>query len=387
MNILHVNLAMGYTEGLNYQENCVSKCHALAGYNVTVITTPYCFNKGEWGVCQTSFDYVNEYGVHVVRLPFLYKLPYKINKQIGRFKGTYQAIEKANPDVICIHNIQFQDLRIFAKYKKQHSNVKIFVDNHADFSNSARTWVSKNILYRCWWKPCAKAIEPYTEKFFGVMPSRVDFLSDVYGIDKKKCDLLVMGADDDAVLKAKKPEVRAEVRRQFKIADSDFLIVTGGKIDAFKTQTLLLMQAVKLIPNQKVKLLVFGSIEEQLKEKVEILCDGEKIQYIGWAKGNQSYEYFAAADLVAFPGRHSVYWEQVAGLGIPMVCKYWEGTTHVDLGGSVEFIHEDSVECIENILTEIIGDSDKYQKMKRIAEEKGMKTFSYNRISERAIGM
>ncbi|MEI3418814.1 MAG: hypothetical protein V8Q86_09890 [Blautia sp.] len=105
MNILHVNLAMGYTEGLNYQENCVSKCHALAGHKVTVITTAYCFNKGEWGPCQTSFDYSNEYGVHVVRLPFLYKLPYKINKQIGRFSGIYQAIEKANPDVICIHNI------------------------------------------------------------------------------------------------------------------------------------------------------------------------------------------------------------------------------------------------------------------------------------------
>lgn len=386
MNILHVNLAMGYTEGLNYQENCVSKCHALAGHKVTVITTPYCFNKGEWGPCQTSFDYINEYGVHVVRLPFLYKLPYKINKQIGRFNGTHQAIEKANPDVICIHNIQFQDIRVFAKYKKQHSNVKIFIDNHADFSNSARTWVSKNILYRFWWKPCAKAIEPYTEKFFGVMPSRVDFLSDIYGINKKKCDLLVMGADDDAVVEAKKPEIRVEVRRKFKIADDDFLIVTGGKIDAFKTQTLLLMQAVKQIQGKKVKLLVFGSIEEQLKEKVEKLCDGRKIQYIGWAKGNQSYRYFAAADLVVFPGRHSVYWEQVAGLGIPMVCKYWEGTTHVELGGNVEFIHEDSVECIENILKEIINRPDKYQEMKDVAEKKGMEVFSYNRISERAIG-
>ena len=386
MNILHVNLAMGYTEGLNYQENCVSKCHALAGHKVTVITTPYCFNKGEWGPCQTSFDYSNEYGVHVVRLPFLYKLPYKINKQIGRFSGTYQAIEQANPDVICIHNIQFQDIRVFAKYKKQHPNVKIFIDNHADFSNSARTWVSKNILYRFWWKPCAKAIEPCTEKFFGVMPSRVDFLSDIYGIDKKKCGLLVMGADDDAVAEAKKPEVRAEVRRKHKIAADDFLIVTGGKIDAFKTQTLLLMQAVKQIQDKKVKLLVFGSIEEQLRDKVEKFCDGEKIQYIGWAKGNQSYEYFAAAGLGVFPGRHSVYWEQVAGLGIPMVCKYWEGTTHIDLGGNAEFIREDSVECIEKILKEIIDSPDKYLEMKAVAEKKGMEVFSYNRISERAIG-
>ena len=133
MNILHVNLAMGYTEGLNYQENCVSKCHALAGHKVTVITTPYCFNKGEWDLVRHHLIIVMNMAVHVVRLPFLYKLPYKINKQIGRFSGTYQAIEQANPDVICIHNIQFQDIRVFAKYKKQHPNVKIFIDNPCGF--------------------------------------------------------------------------------------------------------------------------------------------------------------------------------------------------------------------------------------------------------------
>ena len=69
-----------------------------------------------------------------------------------------------------------------------------------------------------------------------------------------------------------------------------------------------------------------------------------------------------------------------------MVCKYWKGTTHVDLGGNVKFIHEDSVECIEKILKEIIDIPDKYQKMKNVAEKIGMETFSYNRISERAIG-
>lgn len=387
MNIVHVNLAMGYTEGLNYQENCVSKCHALAGHKVTVITTPYCFNKGEWGPCQTAFDYINEYGVHVMRLPFLYKLPYKINKQIGRFKGTYQVIKQINPDVICIHNIQFQDLRIFAKYKRKYPNVKIYVDNHADFSNSARTWISRNILYRFWWKPCAKAIEPYTDKFFGVMPSRVDFLSDVYRISKEKCELLVMGAEDEVVEKARQSTVKVAVRKQFNIDTNDFLIVTGGKIDAFKTQTLSLMQAVKQIPDKKVKLLVFGSIEEQLRDKVAKLCDGKKVQYIGWAKGNQSYEYFAAADLVVFPGRHSVYWEQVAGLGIPMICKYWDGTTHVDLGGNVVFLYQDSEECIRKAIEAIISDNNKYSKMKEIAVERGMATFSYNEISKRAIGL
>lgn len=385
MKIVHVNLAMGYTEGVNYQENCLSKYHAKMGHDVTIITSPYCFENGVWGPCKTSFDYINEYGIHVIRLSFLHKLPYCINKHIGRFRNMYETLDQINPNIVFVHNIQFRDLKTIIKYKKNHPEISIFIDNHVDFSNSARTWVSKNILYRFWWKPCAKAAEPYTDKFFGVMPSRVDFLINIYSIDHAKCELLVMGADDEAVERAKRPEIQNAVRAQYGIGEEDFLIMTGGKIDVFKTQTLLLLQAVTEINKSQIKLILFGSIDETLKSKILKLCDGNKIQYVGWITGDQSYDYFAASDLVIFPGRHSVFWEQVAGLGIPMVCKYWPGTTHVDLGGNVIFLKEDSVEEIKKVILDILNCPDKYKKMRRIAEEKGMEVFSYRRISQRAI--
>ena len=153
MKIMHVNLAMGYTEGLNYQENCVSKCHSQAGFEVYVLTSPYCYTNGVWGPCTTSFDYVNSWGVHVIRLHYKYKLPYKINKHLGIFNGTIEKLEEIRPDYICIHNIQFQDIRLFVKYKKKYPNTKIYIDNHADFSNSARNFLSKYLLYYCWWPP------------------------------------------------------------------------------------------------------------------------------------------------------------------------------------------------------------------------------------------
>ena len=215
-------------------------------------------------------------------------------------------LEEIEPDIICIHNIQFQDIRVFVKYKKKNLGVKIFVDNHADYSNSARNWFSKNILYRFWWKPCAKAIEKHTEKFFGVMPSIINFLIDVYGISKDKCELLLMGADDEAIKHALNPAVKIAFRKKYGIKKNDLLIITGGKIDAFKSQTLLLMKAIKNINNEHVKLIVFGSVTEELKFSINELCDGNRIQYIGWAQGEQSYDFFASADLVVFPGRHSV---------------------------------------------------------------------------------
>lgn len=387
MKIVHICLAGGYTEGLNYQENIITKYQALDGHEVSVITTDHCYTEGVWGICRTKSDYKNGYGVHVIRLPFAYPLPYNINRQIGRFKKTAETLEKLQPEIIFVHNIQFQDIRRIVSYKKKHPQVKVYVDNHSDFSNSARNWFTRNTLYRFWWKPCAKRIEPFAEVFFGVMPSRVDFLKNIYGIAPSKTELLVMGADDECVAHAEEPEVQKVVRQKFGIGQEDFLIVTGGKIDAFKTQTLLLAEAVQEIPAEKLKLLIFGSVEEDLREKLLALCDGKKVQYIGWAKGEQSYEYFAAADLAAFPGRHSVYWEQAAAQGIPMLCKYWDGTTHVDMGGNAEFLMEDSVKEIKEKLTELLDNPSKYRKMKEVAESDKRKEFSYKIISRKAVGL
>ncbi|MDD6211889.1 MAG: glycosyltransferase, partial [Clostridiales bacterium] len=218
-----------------------------------------------------------------------------------------------------------------------------------------------------------------------VLPARVEFLKNLYKLPAEKCELLVMGADDDLVEAAAKPEVRATIRQKYHIADDDFLIMTGGKIDQFKTQTLLLMEAVQKINDPKVKLIVFGSIATELKEKVAALTDGTKVQNIGWIQAKDSYQYFAAADLVVFPGRHSVFWEQVAAQGIPMLCKKWDGTTHVDVGGNVEFLTEDSASEIQEKIVKIISNPEKYQKMKTIAQEKGMIVFSYREIAKRSV--
>lgn len=387
MKVVHICLVMGYTEGLNYQENNMIKYQAADGHEVSLITTDHCFTEGVWGVCQTESDYINSQGVHIIRLPFAFPIPYQINRQIGIFKGFIKVLERLCPDIIFVHNVQFQDIRRVAAYKRKHPSVKIYVDNHSDFSNSARNWFTRNTLYRFWWKSCAKAIENEAEVFFGVMPSRIDFLKNIFGISPKKIDLLVMGADDESVAHGENPEVRRDVRKRFGIREEDFLVVTGGKIDAFKTQTLLLAKAVQEIPKENLRFLIFGSVEEELKARLFALCDGKKIQYIGWAKGEQSYEYFAAADLVVFPGRHSVYWEQVAAQGIPMLCKYWEGTTHIDIGGNVEFLMEDSVEEIKEKLTELFDNPEKYKKMKEIAESDKRKEFSYKIISRKAIGL
>ena len=306
MKIIHLCLASFFPDGYSYQENMLPKFHKELGYDVEVIASLVTFDKnGNMTYLDKGGAYINEYGIPVTRLE--YRTPLKFYRRFRRYVGLYECLEKGAPDILFIHGCQFMDIDVVVKYLKKHSNTKIYVDNHADFSNSARNFLSKNFLHKIVWKHCAHVIEPYTTKFYGVLPARVDFLENVYKLPDKKCELLVMGADDEKVAEAIRSNAREKIRRQYGISEDDFLIMTGGKIDAWKTQTLDLMKAVKLINKKHVKLIVFGSVTQELRAEVQRLSDSTKVQYIGWIDSKESYNYFVAADLVVFPGRHSVW--------------------------------------------------------------------------------
>lgn len=384
MKIVHLCLCSFFPDNYSYQENMLPKYHKRLGYDVEVIASTEGFDKqGKLCYLDNVGTYQNEYDIKVTRLP--YKSSNKIWKKLKRYVGTYDAINNAHPDILFIHGGQFLDIDQVVKYLKDHPEVTVYVDNHADFSNSATNWISKNILHKIIWKRAEHKIEPYTKKFYGVLPVRVDFLKDVYGLPAEKCELLVMGADDELVEKAKNSGAREKIRSKYGIKDDDFLVMTGGKIDPWKTQTLLLMQAVKNINRDNLRLIVFGSVTQELAEQVKSLADGDKVQYIGWITSKDTYDYFEAADLVVFPGRHSVMWEQVTGQGKPMIVKDWPGTHHVDLGGNVIFLSKDSVEEIQEKIELVLENSNIYNTMCDVADKSGMQHFSYKNIAGRSI--
>ena len=380
--IVHIMLAGPVTDGWTYQDNLLTKYHRRLGYEVTMITSQWVWGENGKLAKFDKTDYINENDVKVIRLPI--KGKDEFSRKFKKYHGLYTAIESEKPDILFIHGVSFCDVKTVVRYIRSHSDIRVYVDNHSDFSNSGTNWLSRNVLHKIIWKQNARMLLPYTEKFYGVLPARVDWLVDMYGLPKNKCELLVMGGDDEEVIKAKDESAIFNLRREYHIEQDDFLIVTGGKIDSAKKQTLLLMKAVQEIQDKKIRLIVFGSVEETLKKEVESLSDGNKIQYIGWIKGSDSYQYFAAADLVVFPGRHSVFWEQVAALGIPMICKYWEGTTHVNLNGNVIFMKDDSVDEIRENIVALKTDNQRYAHMKQAAE-KNTNVFLYSEIARRSI--
>ena len=158
------------------------------------------------------------------------------------------------------------------------------------------------------------------------------------------------------------------------------------KIDRAKNIHFL-MRAVSDLNNQNIKLIVFGQPNDEMKPIIQELCKNDSIRFIGWIQADKAYDYFLASDLGFFPGTHSVLWEQACACGLPCVFKNWEGMHHVDVGGNCEFLKNDSAEEIKEMILNIVNDIDKYEAMKKVAVEKGIKTFSYKEIAKRAIGL
>jgi 1,2-diacylglycerol 3-alpha-glucosyltransferase len=386
MKIVHICLGGAYNDGWGYHDNLLSEYNKADGHDVTIITTRFIDNKDKGGYDMIpTADYINDKGIHIFRLENGLFIPAPVNIKMRTYIGFYKRLVQEKPDVIFVHCCQFWDIRKIVKYKKNHPTVKLFIDNHADMINSAHNFLSKNILHKIIWTNGVKKIEPYTNKFFGVTPNRCKFLTDMYQIKPEKIELLVMGADDSKIDFEHKDQIRKSIRERLHIADDDFVIITGGKIDKRKNIHLL-MQAVKEIAIDKIKLIVFGNLADEIVNTINPFLQIKSIKYIGWVKSEEAYNYFLASDLAVFPGTHSVLWEQSVGTGLPGVFKIWEGMTHVDIGGNCLLLKEGNLEEIKEAIIRIYNDPILYESMQKVALDKGVKEFSYSRIARRAIG-
>ncbi len=386
MRILHLCLSAFYIDNYGYQENILPKMHKLQGHEVKIIasTETYLENK-KLGYIQPS-QYINIDGIEVIRLPYVNWMPAFLAKKIRAYSGLEAELIKFKPDLIFLHDIQFASVREVVKYIKNNKEVRLIADGHTDYVNSARSWISKNILHKIIYKKFASLIEPYTETFYGTLPIRMDFFEKVYKLPSEKIKLLQLGADDTVYSIENKATIRKNTRIQFNLQDDDFVIITGGKIDLLKNIHRL-VEAFRSISDKKLKLIIFGSLQTETLFLKDFFDQDERIIFLGWQDTSTIYNLLMSSDLGVFPGTHSVLWEQACGVGLPCVFKKWEGIQHVDLGGNCLFLKDDSVEEIQHVISKIYNDSELYNTMYNVSNEKCIEYFSYSKIAERALNL
>ena len=384
MKIVHLCLCGLYYEGYAYHENLLPKYHKKLGHDVTIIAPVYSsFKKNGEGVNEELPGVkILESGIKLIRKkPFIKS--YKINSHLHLFESIKQDLIDEKPDLIFGHGLGTFDNLVLLSIKKYFPNVKIAIDNHADLINSCKSIFSK-LLYKCIYRYLlTPLLDSIVDIYYGVTPSRCDFLRDIYGVPTHKIKLSIMGADDEFMKLDDRYKIRDEIRKKYGVKDSDFLLVTGGKLDKIKRIDDLI-SAVNQIKDDRLKLLLFGSVADDIKEYVEKSLS-DKIIYVGWVNSHEVYNYFYASDLTIFTGLHSVLWEQAVASRVPCVFSKINGFEHINFNDNCLFFDDSTIECYKATIESILKNKEKHQQLKRHADSDGAIEFNYSYIANKIL--
>lgn len=386
MKIIHLCLCSFYIEGFGYQENLIPKYNKIDGHDITIIASRFTFNKenGRPDLTEAG-NYINGHGIKVVRIDYKSKLFEIIGKIIKAYSNTYELLVNEEPDLIFIHGIQFWDIKEVIRYKKSHPQCKVVGDIHASYDNSAQNLFSKFLLHKIIWRKMIRSSLPYIDKIFAIAPGCKTFAKEMYNIPEEKFEYLYLGADTLKINFEKREEIKNCIREKLDIKETDFVLITGGKLSKEKN-TKLLLDSLKKVNSKNVKLIIFGVFSDDIKSHLlKKVNSDERVKYIGWLDGEDVYEYYLASDAAIFPGTKSALWEQAICSGLPIICKRWKGMEYVDVGGNCIFLDDNNVDKISESINLLLENRELYNNMKEISETKGYETFSYERISRQAI--
>lgn len=360
----------------------LAKYHVKQGHDVTVIASLFTFNEeGKGTYYPEPCSYQDKNGFKVIRLA--YRKPIRWNKMFRHYIGFRENLENVNPDVIFVHNASFGDTPIIKRYLKKHPDVKLFADSHTDYINSAKNWLSKHILHPVIWRHYSKVLEPYMVKCYGVTPLRCRFLKEVYHVNPNIVEYLPLGVDDD-LIPTNREETRRKVRQELNLCDDDFLILTGGKIDRLKN-THVLIEALELLNNSKLHLVICGVLMPQMEYLKESIENNSNIHYLGWCDAERVMNCMVASDMACFPGTHSTLWEQSVGVGLPSIFKHWPEMEQVNVNGNCEFVEDDTADVLASVIKKMTGQK-YYSSINALAKE-AAKQFLYSEIAKKAIGL
>jgi glycosyltransferase involved in cell wall biosynthesis len=360
MKIVFITLAFAFTEGMTYQDNLLANQLIADGSKVTIISDCYKYYNGAL-VKTPEEDRTLPNGMRLVRLKYRSILSEFISNKIRSVKGLFDILKSENPDLIFHHGLQSFELLTVVKYKKKNPKVKVYLDCHGDFNNSANSFLSKYILHKLYYRTILKIALPHVEKVFFVGYECYKFAKILYGVPDKLMEFYPLGGVvfDETV----RQEKRERIRKKLDLKSDDILIVHSGKMDVLK-RTEEVLEAFLQVPDEKLKLILIGSINDDIKTKIEhLILSDKRISFLGWKNSNELMEYLCAGDLYLQPGSQSATMQNALCCGSAVAVYPYESHKYL-LNDSAFYV--ESKDDIVKFLKEISNSSD-------ILEEKRLK--------------
>ncbi len=364
MKIIHLCLSNFYIDGMSYQENELIREHVKDGHEVLVIASTE--NQGkDKKICYVApGGYMGQESAKVIRLAYV-GFPHAIAKKLRKHRGVYKLIEDFKPDVMLFHSMCGPEILTVAKYKKNNPNVKFYADCHEDRHNSAKGFVSKEILHKLYYAPMARSAAPYIEKILCVNIASMEFMRDVYKIDEEKLEFFPLaGTPLTASTIAKKS---AQARKELSLLKRHIILVQSGK-QTRRKKLIESLQAFSKIDNQDMKFLIVGQLFKDIEQEAKaLIAADDRIVFLGWKTAEQLTDILCAADIYLQPGTQSSTMQHSLCCGCAIIIDdvpshapyYVDNGWLINSKNSLEFIFEE-IEKSTNYIKKMGKNSNRY---------------------------
>ena len=204
---------------------------------------------------------------------------------------------------------------------------------------------------------------PCIDELFYITLESKTFLKKVYRIPEEKLHFLPLGGiiPDTAT----KEKVRSRLRKELGMQKDQLLLIHSGKLDVNK-RTKEIVNAFKQVTNQNLKLIIIGSMDDDVRMASMPLIDSDpRISYLGWMNSKLLHNYLCAGDLYIQLGGQSVTMQDAICCGCAAALYPYESHKHL-LNDSVFYIR--NIQDLINILNIVLND-------RAILENKRKKSF------------
>lgn len=313
MKIAHLMLSNFYIDNAYYQENIIPKINKDSGNEVLIIASTEVFNSSGILDYTKPKEYFNSDGIKVIRLPYIKVISRFLSAKIRAYKNLYNKIDDFKPDIIMFHGAAAWALNTVSKYKQYNPDVVFYVDSHEDKHNSARTKLSRILLYNCFYSKILRKNIKYIDKLFYITKETYKFNRDIYKIQEDKLFFLPLGGivPNKDVRKFERKRLRSELN----LKDDDFLCIHSGKLTEGK-RTQEIIKGFSSFKNKRFYLVIIGELDTNIESEIKNLISGDsRIIFLGWKSSNDLQKYLMAGDLYIQLGTQSVTMQQALCCG------------------------------------------------------------------------
>jgi glycosyltransferase involved in cell wall biosynthesis len=367
-----------YVDNYNYQENLLPRMNKIDGNDVLIVASTETFVENMRLGYLNPGEYYNNDGIRVVRVPYNWFPLNPIKHKIRSYKNIDKILEEFKPDIILFHGACAWELINVSRYKSKNSNVKLYVDSHEDFNNSAKNFISRQILHKFFYKTVIQTALPYIDKILCVGYECFAFLKEMYDVPDDMMEFFPLGGNifKDII----RIEKRSKIRASLSLRDSDLLLVHSGKMDKQK-KTAEIVEAFLEADLDNLFLIIIGSMTNDVSEELIPLIDKTaKIHYLGWKNAEELLDYLCASDLYVQPGGQSATMQNALCCGSAAALYPHESHKYL-LGESVFYI--ETVEDMKKLFELISKDPQKLEDKRKMSFKIAQEKLDYKKLAAR----